>query len=67
MLVLLPRVGRKDKRHTARRPFAGKLEGVEVGDLGGAAVAATGEHIVAEEEVDERTKVALRREVAIGL
>jgi len=67
VLVLLPRVGRKDKRHTARRPFPRKLEGIKVGDLGGGAVAATGEHIVAEKEVDERTKVILRREVAIGL
>ena len=66
MLILLPGAGREDKRHTARRPFPGKLEGVEVRDLGGAAVAATGEHVVAEEEVDERTKVALWRGGAMG-
>jgi len=63
---LLPGAGREDQRHTARRPFPRKLERMEIGDLGGAPVAAAGEHIVAEVEVDERAKVALRRNVAVG-
>jgi len=66
VLVLLPRAGREDERYTARRPFSRKLEGVEVGDLGRATVAATGEEVVAEKEVDERTEVALRRDVAMA-
>ena len=61
MLVLLAGARGKDKGHTARRALPLELKGKEVRDLGRAPVAAAGEHIVAEQDIDQRPEVALGR------
>lgn len=66
MLVLLADARRQDHRHTTGWALSNELKRKQVGDLGVPPVAAAGEHITAQEQVDERPQMALWRRVAMG-
>ncbi|KAH8659696.1 hypothetical protein BGZ61DRAFT_485677 [Ilyonectria robusta] len=65
VLVLFPSPRCEDQGHAAGRALLLELEGKEVRDLGRAAVATSGQHIVPEQQIHESPQVALSSHTAM--